>query len=293
MKTNKPILEIINLKKYYGNIRGVEDVSLTLNQGEVYGFIGPNGAGKSTTIKTIMSLINKTSGSILINGKELDKDDLETKKIIGYLPSEINLYDDLTVKEILDFHESFYNKSLRKRREELVSILKLDETKKIEDLSLGNSKKLGIVLALMHEPEILILDEPTSGLDPIMQNIFYKILNEEKKKGTTILYSTHILSEVSKICDRIGFIKDGKIIEENEIKNIEKNKLTYLTIESTEIEKIKKSLDLKIISETEQSIKFLNNLNSNDLLKILSKFNLTKLLIEEVSIEDLFLEYYK
>lgn len=293
MKTNKQILEIINLKKYYGNIRGVEDVSLTLNRGEVYGFIGPNGAGKSTTIKTIMSLINKTSGSILINGKELDKDDLETKKIIGYLPSEINLYDDLTVKEILDFHESFYNKSLRKRREELVSILKLDETKKIEDLSLGNSKKLGIVLALMHEPEILILDEPTSGLDPIMQNIFYQILNEEKKKGTTILYSTHILSEVSKICDRIGFIKDGKIIEENEIKNIEKNNLTYLTIESSEIEKIKKALDLKIISETEQSIKFLNNLNSNDLLKILSKFNLTKLLIEEVSIEDLFLEYYK
>ena len=293
MKTNKQILEIINLKKYYGNIRGVEDVTLTLNQGEVYGFIGPNGAGKSTTIKTIMSLINKTSGSILINGKELDKDDLETKKIIGYLPSEINLYDDLTVKEILDFHESFYNKSLRKRREELVSILKLDETKKIEDLSLGNSKKLGIVLALMHEPEILILDEPTSGLDPIMQNIFFQILNEEKKKGTTILYSTHILSEVSKICDRIGFIKDGKIIEENEIKNIEKNNLTYLTIESSEIEKIKKALDLKIISETEQSIKFLNNLNSNDLLKILSKFNLTKLLIEEVSIEDLFLEYYK
>ena len=293
MKTNKQILEIINLKKYYGNIRGVEDVSLTLNRGEVYGFIGPNGAGKSTTIKTIMSLINKTSGSILINGKELDKDDLETKKIIGYLPSEINLYDDLTVKEILDFHESFYNKSLRKRREELVSILKLDETKKIEDLSLGNSKKLGIVLALMHEPEILILDEPTSGLDPIMQNIFYQILNEEKKKGTTILYSTHILSEVSKICDRIGFIKDGKIIEENEIKNIEKNNLTYLTIESSEIEKIKKALDLKIISETEQSIKFLNKLNSNDLLKILSKFNLTKLLIEEVSIEDLFLEYYK
>ena len=292
MKTNKPILEIINLKKYYGNIRGVEDVSLTLNQGEVYGFIGPNGAGKSTTIKTIMSLINKTSGSILINGKELDKDDLETKKIIGYLPSEINLYDDLTVKEILDFHESFYNKSL-KRREELVSILKLDETKKIEDLSLGNSKKLGIVLALMHEPEILILDEPTSGLDPIMQNIFYQILSEEKKKGTTILYSTHILSEVSKICDRIGFIKDGKIIEEDEIKNIEKNNLTYLTIESSEIEKIKKALDLKIISETEQSIKFLNNLNSNNLLKILSNFNLTKLLIEEVSIEDLFLEYYK
>ena len=293
MKSSETILEIRNLKKYYGKIRGVEDVSIKLNSGEAYGFIGPNGAGKSTTIRTLMNLINKTSGTILINGKESDKDDLELKKLIGYLPSEVYLYDDLTVKQMLDFHESFYNKNINKRRKQLVKLLKLDESKKVEDLSLGNSKKLGIILALMHEPKILILDEPTSGLDPIMQNIFYQLLLEEKKKGTTILYSTHILSEVSKICDRIGIIKDGKIIKEDTVENIEKNSMTYLTIESENIDKIKNELNLKIISEHNNTVKFINNLSPNEIIKKIEKYKIDKLLIEEVTIEDLFMEYYK
>lgn len=293
MSKTETILEIKKLKKYYGDIRGVEDVNMKIKEGEVYGFIGPNGSGKSTTIKTIMSLINATSGNIYINGKELDKNDLEIKKVIGYLPSEIKLYDDLTAKEILDFHESFYDKNLSKRRKDLVNLLKLDESKNIEELSLGNLKKLGIVLALMHEPKILILDEPTSGLDPIIQNIFYELLLEEKKKGTTILYSTHILSEVSKICDRIGFIKDGVIIKEDNIKNIEENSMTYLTIESDDVDKIKKELNMKIISENDNLVKFINTLKPNELLEILSKYKISKLLVEEVSIEDLFIEYYK
>ena len=289
----KNILEVKKLKKYYGDIRGVENVSFILKEGEAYGFIGPNGAGKSTTIKTIMNLINKTSGSITINGKENDKNNLELKRIIGYLPSEINLYSDLTVKEILNFHESFYDKDLTKRRNELVNLFKLDETKRIEDLSFGNLKKLGIILALIHEPKILILDEPTSGLDPIMQKVFYDLLFEEKKKGTTILYSTHVLSEVSKICDRIGIIRDGKIIKEDKIENIEKNGMTYLTIESDEIDKIKNELKLKVISESNNSVKFLNNNNPNELIKKISKFNIDKLLIEEAPIEDIVMEYYK
>jgi len=293
MSKTEAILEIKKLKKYYGDIRGVEDVNMKIKEGEVYGFIGPNGSGKSTTIKTIMSLINATSGNVYIKGKELDKNDLEIKKVIGYLPSEIKLYDDLTAKEILDFHESFYDKNLTKRRKDLVNLLKLDESKNIEELSLGNLKKLGIVLALMHEPKILILDEPTSGLDPIIQNIFYELLLEEKKKGTTILYSTHILSEVSKICDRIGFIKDGVIIKEDNIKNIEENSMTYLTIESDEVDKIKKELNMKIIAETDNLVKFINTLKPNELLEILSKYKISKLLVEEVSIEDLFIEYYK
>ena len=293
MNEKENILEIINLKKYYGHVRGIEDISIKLKRGEAYGFIGPNGAGKSTTIRALMSLINPTSGMILIDGKKLDKNDLELKKIIGYLPSEIYLYDDLTVKEILDFHESFYEKNINKRRKQLVKLLKLDENKKIEDLSLGNLKKLGIILALMHEPKILILDEPTSGLDPIMQNVFYEILLEEKKKGTTILYSTHILSEVSKICDRIGIIKEGKIVREDTVENIEKNNMTYLTIESIDIDKIKKDLNLKIVSEHNNSVKFINDLNSNKLINIISKYNINKLLIEEMTIEDLFMEYYK
>ena len=293
MKDKQTVLEIINLKKYYGKIRGVEDVSIKLNTGEAYGFIGPNGAGKSTTIRTLMNLINKTSGKIIINGKELDKNDLELKESIGYLPSEIYLYDDLTVKEMLDFHESFYKKDTSKRRKELVKLLKLDESKKVEDLSLGNSKKLGIILALMHEPKILILDEPTSGLDPIMQNVFYELLLEEKKKGTTILYSTHILSEVSKICDRIGIIKEGKIIKEDTVENILKNSMTYLTIESDDIDSIKNELQFKVVSEQNNTVKFINTLNPNELMDKISKYKINKLLIEDVSIEDLFMEYYK
>ena len=293
MKKDNIVIEINNLKKYYGKIRGVEDVSLKINSGEVYGFIGPNGAGKSTTIRILMGLINKTGGEVFLNGKELDINDVLIKKEIGYLPSEINLYDDLTVKEILDYHESFYDKNVNKRRKELVKLFLLDESKKIEDLSLGNSKKLGIVLALMHSPKILILDEATSGLDPIMQNTFFDLLLEEKKKGTTILYSTHVLSEISKICDRVGFIKEGKIIKEDSVSNLEKENITYLTISSSEISKIKNELDLKIILEEENKIKFINNLSPDILIKKLSKYKIDKLLIEEISIVLLFgLVYY-
>lgn len=287
------IIEIKKLKKYYGKTRGVEDVSLNIKKGEIYGFIGPNGAGKSTTIRTIMGLINKTSGEIYIKGKKLDKNDIEIKKMIGYLPSEINLYDDMTVRDVFNFHESFYDKDLSKRRKELVKLLKLDEKKKIEDLSLGNLKKVGIVLALMHEPEILILDEATSGLDPIMQNIFYEIILEEKKKGTTILYSSHILSEVSKICDSIGFIKEGKIIKEDTVENIKRDSFTYLTIESNDIESIKKDLNLKIIAENNNEAKFINNLTVEELLTKISNYEISRLLIEEVTLEDLFINYYK
>ncbi len=241
------IIEIEHLKKYYGNTRGIEDVSLKIKKGEIYGFIGPNGSGKSTTIRTIMGLINKTSGNIFIKEKELDKNNIDIKRIIGYLPSEINLYDDMTIKQLFDYHESFYDKKLNNRRDELVKLLKIDINKKIEDLSLGNLKKVGIVLALMHEPEILILDEPTSGLDPIMQNIFHDILLNEKEKGTTILYSTYVLSEVSNICDKVGFIKEGTIIKEDTIDNIKKNNYTYLKISSKDINKIKDELKEKYI----------------------------------------------
>ena len=287
------ILELKNLKKYYGQKRGIEDVSLKIYKGDIYGFIGPNGAGKSTTIRTIMGLINKTSGDILFKGKEFNKEDLEIKKKIGYLPSEINLYEEMTIKQIFDYHESFFKKDFTKRRNELVKLLKIDENKKIEDLSLGNLKKVGIVLALMHEPEILILDEPTSGLDPIMQNTFYEILLKEKQKGTTIIYSSHVLSEVSNLCDKIGFIKDGRIIKEDLMENIKKDNITYLIVSSKEIEKIKQDLGLKILKETKDETTFINNLNANTLIKKLSKYNIDRFLVQEISLEDLFINYYK
>ena len=290
---NNYTLEIKNLKKHYGNNIGIEDVSFKLNPGEIYGFIGPNGAGKSTTIRTIMGLINKTSGMIYLNGDELNINDASIKKMFGYLPSEINLYRDMKAHELFDYHESFYEENIHSRRIELSKLFKIDEKKKIDELSLGNLKKVGIVLSLMHNPKILILDEPTSGLDPIMQNILHNLLQKEKEKGTTILYSSHILSEVANLCDRVGFIKNGKIIKEDLIDNIKKNNYTYLTIESRDINEIKKELNLKIKEEYSNSIKFINNMNINDLIKKLSKYQIDKMLIEEVSLEDMFTNYYR
>ena len=287
----KVVLEINNLTKYYGKVKGIENLSLSLNEGEIFGLIGPNGAGKSTTIRAILNLINKTSGIVYINGKEFNKDDIETKKLIGYLPSEVSLYEDLTVKEMIDYHESYYTTS-KKRRSELIKILKLDETKKIEDLSFGNLKKLGIVLAFLHEPKILILDEPTSGLDPIMQQEFYKLLLEEKKKNTTIIYSTHILSEVSKICDRVGIIREGKLIKVENIEELCNKNMGYITITSNDIDKIIKDFAIKPDIIDKKTIKFPNNFEYNDLIKKLSKYNISKLLIEDMNLEDVLLHYY-
>lgn len=289
----KIVLEVKNLTKYYGKIRGVENLSLQLREGETFGIIGPNGAGKSTSIRAIMNLINKTSGEILIDGKMFDKDDLNTKMKIGYLPSEIHLYDDLTVKQMLDYHESFYKKQLHVRRRELVERFEVDEMKKIEDLSFGNLKKVGFILAVMHEPKLLILDEPTSGLDPIMQNVFFEVLREEKAKGTTCLYSTHILSEVSKICDRVGIIKDGHLIQVEEIEELFGKNLGFVTLESPNSEKILKDLQVENISTDEKIIKFANPFPHDALIKRLAKYEIKRIQIQEMSLEDLFLHYYK
>lgn len=289
----KMAIEIKNLTKYYGNILGVKNLNLNLEKGEIFGFIGPNGAGKSTTLRCIMNLINKTKGEIYVNGVLFNKDNTSLKEIIGYLPSEINLYEDLTVNEILDYHQSFYKKDLSKNRNKLVKLFKLDENKKIENLSLGNLKKLGIVLALLHEPEILILDEPTSGLDPIMQQTFYNLLIEEKKKGTTIFYSTHVLNEVAKICDRVGIIKEGNLLKIESIENLHKLNLFYVTIISEEVNKIIKDLKISQYELNNNTIKFRNTVDINILIKELTKYKINKLLIEEASLEDIFLHYYK
>ena len=289
----KTILEIQNLTKYYGKIRGVENISLKLEEGEIFGFIGPNGAGKSTTIRSVMNLINKTSGKVLIESKEFNKDDVEIKEKIGYLPSEIYLYDDLTVKEMLDYHERFYKKNIHGRRIELVKRFELDEKKKIEDLSLGNLKKLGIILAFMHEPKILILDEPTSGLDPIMQNVFYDLLKEEKAKGNTIFYSTHMWNEVSKICDRVGIIKDGKLIKVENMEELSQKSLTFVAVTSEQVKEIAKDLKVNIVSEDGNTIKFGNSLPHDELIKKLAKYKIDRILIEEATLEDMFLHYYQ
>ncbi len=291
------ILEIKNLTKYYGKVKGVENLSLKLECGEIFGFIGPNGAGKSTTIRSIMNLINKDSGSVLFHGKELDRDDIEAKSRIGYLPSEVFLYDDLTVKGIFDHHESFYGKyeraaGIHERRKELVVRLKLDESKKIEDLSLGNLKKVGIILALMHGPELIIMDEPTSGLDPIMQNVFYELLKEEREKGNTVFYSTHILSEVSRICDRVGIIRGGELIKAGPVDEISDKQLKFVTVETDDIDALVSDLGIKVLSKEDHTVRFANVLPDDTLIKKLSNHRIDKILIEEATLEEMFMHYY-
>lgn len=287
------VLEVKNLTKYYGKTLGVQDVNFELRKGEIFGFIGPNGAGKSTTIRSILGLINKTSGQVIFNGKKLAGDDIEAKKKIGYLPSEVNLYDDLTVKEMLDFHAGFFNTDLTERRNELLERLKLDQTKKIEELSLGNLKKTGIVLALMHSPELLILDEPTSGLDPIIQKEFFDLLQEEKQNGTTIFYSTHILSEISKICDRVGIIRSGKMLKIEHIKELIDKTFSYVVITSGELDAIIKTLKLTDYTVEDNTLTFKNTVGANALIKALAGHNIEKIYIEPASIEDIFLHYYE
>ena len=285
------MIKINRLTKYYGKTLGVKNLSLEVHKGEIFGFIGPNGAGKSTTIRCIMNLINKTEGEIFIDSKESDKDDISLNKIIGYLPSEINLYEDYTVKEMIDYSASFYEEDLTNRINYLVKRLKLDKNKKIDELSYGTLKKLGIVLALMHNPKLLILDEATNGLDPLMQEEFYDILREEKEKGTTVFFSTHNLSEIKKVCDRVGIIKEGKLIKVSDVSSLSDHFASIVSIESDNISKL--NIKDNIIEKKNNYIKFIYKGDINNLINKLSNININKLTIEEPSIEDIFKHYYK
>ena len=287
-------IEIKNLTKNYGRQRGIENINLEIPKGIVYGFIGPNGAGKSTTIKCIMNMIRKNSGQIIINGKKVENKNYEVKQEIGYLPSEIHLYEDLTVKKLLKYSASFYKKDCTQKTEKLVKRLEIDINKKIEELSLGNLKKVGITLALMHNPQFIIMDEATSGLDPLMQEEFYKILEEEKSEGKTIFFSSHILNEVKRICDKVAIIKEGKIVKIEDIESLEDTNIVKVKIEAEEIEKLEKELEIEqVITKKENKIEFLYSKEINSLIEKISKYKISKLLIQEIDIEEIFMHYYK
>lgn len=209
------VINTKNLSKSYGKSRGISDINLTIEKGEIFGFIGPNGAGKSTTIRTLLGLIKPSSGSATIFDKDITKHGPEIRERIGYLPSEVFYYDGIRAKDILRYSASFYSapkKQMRARINELAERLDLDLSKKIEDMSYGNKKKVGIIQSLLHSSDLIILDEPTGRLDPLMQQTFFDILREEHTHGVTILFSSHILSEVRRLCDRVGIIKDGEFI---------------------------------------------------------------------------------
>lgn len=288
------MLKIDNLNKSYGKKVALKNLSLEVNDGEIFGFIGPNGAGKTTTIKCILSLINKDSGDIYINDTLVDKDYYKLNEDIGYLPSEVNLYDNMSVSEIIEYSKSFYKKDISERTEYLIRQFELDTSKKVRELSFGNLKKLGIVIALMHSPKFLILDEPTSGLDPLMQEIFFNTLKDEKERGTTIFFSSHNLSEVKRICDRVGIIKDGSIVAIEEMATLANNNFVTVTITGKNSKRIKLPVkDMYIKKVDKNSIKFMYYGNINELIRVISEVEIDGLSIEEPTLEDIFMHYYK
>lgn len=290
-----PIMEVSHLKKYYGKHRGVEDVSFTIEEGEIFGFIGPNGAGKSTTIRCALSLIFPTSGEIKIFGKDSVKDRVEIARRVGYLPGEVFYYDNMTVKELLRYSASFYEKVDPKAAARLCELLELDPSKKIEDLSLGNKKKAGIIQGLLHDPRLIILDEPTSGLDPLMQQRFFSLIEERRRQGATVLFSSHILSEVKRLSDRIAIIRNGRIEDVNTVMALESNTYKDITVHALE-ENLKKldrltGLEVRLASAGLRQYTYRGDMAH--LLKELSQAGVTNLTIEDPSLEDIFLHYYE
>ena len=270
------IIEINRLTKMYGKARGVTDVSLTVNKGEIFGFLGPNGAGKSTTIRSMLGLIKYKQGDIRIFGLDAEKQREQILMEIGYMPSEAWFPAGMTVKQVLKLAADVRGIDCSEEAEMLCEKLQVEEKKKISDLSLGNRKKVSIVSAMQHRPKLFIFDEPTSGLDPLMQNTFFGLIEDYVKDGATCLLSTHVLSEVRNHCDRVAIMKEGKIIVTDTVENLIRNQAKRI----------------KMIRDGKQ-LDFLYKKDLNELYKELQGHDIQDILIEEPSIEEIFMHFYE
>ena len=287
-------IEIKNLTKVYGKNRGIQDINISVKEGEIYGFIGPNGAGKSTTIKTLLNFIYPTSGEALIFGMDSVKESEKIKEYIGYVSSEVRYYDDVKVKDIIKYAQSFYPKSKKEYVDRICNELELDMNKKMGELSLGNKKKVAIAQSLINNPKLLILDESTNGLDPLMQKKLFNILIEEKEKGNTVFLSSHNLVEVQNLCDRVCVIKEGKIVDIIEIEKSKTELKLKVTLSSSDItDDIVLNLSDKILDKNGKLYTFIYSKNIDSLVKELANYKIDELLIEKENLEDAFLNYYE
>jgi ABC-2 type transport system ATP-binding protein len=288
------IIEADHLTKYYGKARGIVDVSFNVNEGEIFGFIGPNGAGKSTTIRLFCSLIYPTEGSATIFGKDAIKHGPEIRQDIGYLPSEVFYYDRMKVLDLLKYSASFYKDGDTKRLYELAEIMELDLKRRIDDLSYGNKKKVGIVQGLLHQPKVIFLDEPTAGLDPLIQQKFFNLIREENENGATIFFSSHILSVVQKICNRVAIIREGEIVEIQDIKTLQKENYKKIRVAARDLDE--RQFEVAGVSNLEKddgAITFFFKGDINLITRLISEKEVADVTIEEPTLEEIFMHYYE
>ena len=284
------------LTKHYGKHRGINNLSFSVNQGEFFGFIGPNGAGKSTTIRTLMGLIRPTGGSASIFDLDCHSKASVIARDVGYLPSENSYYENMKVRELLQYTADLYGMDCKTKMKELADRLNLDLSRKIADLSLGNKKKVGIVSAIMTSPKLIIMYEPTSGLDPLIQQAFYDILKEENSRGATVFFSSHVLSEVQKLCDRVAILKEGQLIGIQSIKELRES--GYKKVSLSAKEAIPRDFfDLSGIANYAEtadktSVSFMYNGNITAIIDKLHLLHLDDVLLEEPSLEEIFMHYY-
>ncbi|KXB02850.1 ABC transporter [candidate division MSBL1 archaeon SCGC-AAA261D19] len=285
------VIELDNLTKYYGDIRGIENLSFEVEGGEIFGYLGPNGAGKTTTIRTLLGFLKPTGGKARIFGKDIEKEIVEIKQDVGYIPGDLSLYGNLTGGEFLDYFASLRscNESLL---DDLLDTFEVSLERKIEGFSRGTRQKLAIVQAFMHDPKLIITDEPTAGLDPLMQQKLYEFLKKEKEKSRTLFFSSHILSEVDKICDRVGIIREGKLVALEKIESLKskRGKIVRVKIEE-DSERFNGPEDMEI--EDDGWIRFIVREDINYWIEKLSKFNVLDLEIHNFSLEDIFMHYYE
>jgi len=289
-KTMVPAIETKNLTKYYGKIKGIDQLTFSVNKGEIFGFLGPNGAGKTTTIRTLLGFLKPTSGDAYILSRSIRDDSVEIKKIVGYIPGDLNLYGHLTGRQFLD-----YFMSLRETHatllDELLHVFDIPLDRMIKGYSKGMKQKLGIIQAFMDDPDIVIMDEPTSGLDPLLQQKFYEFLRREKKKGRTMFFSSHVLSEVDKICDRVAIIRDGSLVALEDIESLKQKKGKIIRVKIKEPpETFPGPDDMKI---QDGWIQFVASDSIDQWIKTLAKFTIVDLDIKDFSMEDIFIHYYE
>ncbi len=285
------VIQTNHLTKYYGKTRGIENLNLTVGKGECFGFIGPNGAGKSTTLRTLLGLIAPTSGSARIFGKDIVKEKSTILLETGYLPSEATFYPGMRVRDILRLSADLRKKDCSAEAKRLCERLRLDASAKVDELSYGNRKKVAIVCALQSKPALLILDEPTGGLDPLMQHEFFEIIRERNQEGATILFSSHILSEVQRNCTRAAVIREGEIIACDSVEKLAKSSARRISVYGTV--NLAEMDGIRDLTYGGRSVSFLYNGDINVLLRRLSEGEITDLSISEPDLEEIFLHFYE